>query len=150
MAVDECVLVHERLSSDRCQVRGATSILSPCELVEPAFGEVVVAWPGSVRRWLAEAHLSLPGAPAWAPGCAPARSRPPRIVSPDAGAVALLIPGVDPTQQEIPLEADARDAAAKKPDHPLARQWRHRAVPLDETFGCHAARWEFEEYEEEW
>ena len=73
--------------------------------------EVVVAWPGSVRRWLAEAHLSLPGAPAWAPGCAPARSRPPRIVSPDAGAVALLIPGVDPTQQEIPLEADARDAA---------------------------------------
>ena len=46
-------------------------------------------------------------------------------------------------------KADARDAAQAKPDHPLARQWRHRAVPLDETFGCYAARWEFEEEEEE-
>ena len=46
-------------------------------------------------------------------------------------------------------KADARDAAQSKPDHPLARQWRHRAVPLDETFGCYAARWEFEEEEEE-
>ena len=46
-------------------------------------------------------------------------------------------------------KADARDASQTKPDHPLARQWRHRAVPLDETFGCYAARWEFEEYEED-
>ena len=46
-------------------------------------------------------------------------------------------------------KADARDASQTKPDHPLARQWRHRAVPLDETFGCYAARWDFEEEEEE-
>jgi hypothetical protein len=46
-------------------------------------------------------------------------------------------------------KADARDAAQSRPDHPLARQWRHRAVPLDETFGCYAARWEFEEEEED-
>ena len=40
------------------------------------------------------------------------------------------------------LRADARDAANRAPDHPLARQWRNRAVPLDETFGCHAERWD--------
>jgi len=67
--------------------------------------EVVVEWPPAVRRWLAEGHRALPGPPAVAAGCQTVGGGRPRIVSPDPGTVALLIPGVDPAEQEIPLEA---------------------------------------------
>ncbi len=73
----------------------------------PTRSEVFVSWPPSVRRWLAEVHRGLPEAPELAPGCVPVAAVAPRIVSPDPGAVALLIPGVPPEDQEIPFEADS-------------------------------------------
>jgi penicillin-binding protein 1C len=67
-----------------------------------------VDWPPSVRRWLRAADRALPAPPALAPGCLPGGPRrAPRVVSPAEGQVALLAPGLDPSEQEIPLEAEA-------------------------------------------
>jgi penicillin-binding protein 1C len=67
-----------------------------------------VTWPASIRRWLAEQQRLLPQPPSLAPGCEPTGpERAPEIVSPAAGQVALLIPGLPPEQQEVPLEAEA-------------------------------------------
>lgn len=71
---------------------------------------VVVRWPARVRRWLMDHHHAQPAPPAWAEGCAPrAGLSAPRIVSPAAGAVALLIPGLPAAEQDIPLEAEAAE-----------------------------------------
>ncbi|MCA9568399.1 MAG: penicillin-binding protein 1C, partial [Myxococcales bacterium] len=45
--------------------------------------------------------------PPWAGGCAPGDHEAPVITSPSAGQVAVLIPGVAPEEQEIPLAAEA-------------------------------------------
>jgi penicillin-binding protein 1C len=67
-----------------------------------------VAWPAGVRRWLREQDRRLPEPPPLLPGCEHGGARrPPAIVSPVAGQVALLAPGVEQADQEIPLEADA-------------------------------------------
>lgn len=69
--------------------------------------ERYVTWPASIRRWLGARHRWLPRPPSLAPGCRPGGVRaPPRILSPPAGKVALLLPGVPAGAQEIPLEAD--------------------------------------------
>jgi penicillin-binding protein 1C len=66
-----------------------------------------VVWPASVRRWLRDQDRVLPEPPPLLDGCAPGgRRRPPAIVSPAPGQVALLAPGVAPEEQEIPLEAE--------------------------------------------
>lgn len=62
-------------------------------------------WPAGVRRYLAEERRPLPPVPAWAPGCTPL-GRKPVIVSPAAGQVKLLLPGVPPERQEVALEAE--------------------------------------------
>jgi penicillin-binding protein 1C len=68
---------------------------------------VYLTWPATVRRWLTDQHRQLPQPPAFAPGCEPGGAqRPPEIVSPGAGQVTLLLPGVAPEQQELPLEAE--------------------------------------------
>lgn len=70
--------------------------------------------PPEVRRWLRQEQRRLPPPPEWADGCAVAAGRePPRIVSPQDGRVALLVPGVAYDRQEIPLEARAGGAGAK-------------------------------------
>ncbi|WP_225888776.1 penicillin-binding protein 1C [Myxococcus xanthus] len=69
---------------------------------------VYVTWPATIRRWLEEQHRRLPEPPAAAPGCEPGGARAaPSIVSPAPGHVAVLIPGVPASQQEVPLEAEA-------------------------------------------
>ncbi|WP_426750621.1 penicillin-binding protein 1C [Myxococcus sp. Y35] len=69
---------------------------------------VYVTWPATIRRWLEEQHRRLPEPPAAAPGCEPGGERAaPAIVSPAPGQVAILIPGVPASQQEVPLEAEA-------------------------------------------
>ncbi|MCK6507710.1 penicillin-binding protein 1C [Myxococcota bacterium] len=70
--------------------------------------EVRVTWPATVRRWLDERWLEQPAAPELDPACRPAAPRSgPRIVSPVAGQVAVLIPGMEAERQELPLLAEA-------------------------------------------
>ena len=72
-----------------------------------------VSWPASVRRFVKARHRHLPEPPSWAPGCAPPRrDREPTILNPPADHVALLIPGMAPDRQQIPLEAEAPGDAA--------------------------------------
>lgn len=63
--------------------------------------------PSSVRRWMATHRRDLPAPPSWAEGCQPVAARPPAITSPAPGQTALMIPGVRPEQQEIPLQAES-------------------------------------------
>ena len=50
--------------------------------------------------------------PGFAPDCRPrALADPPIIVSPPSGRSLVLIPGVDPREQQQPLEADAADSS---------------------------------------
>jgi penicillin-binding protein 1C len=68
-------------------------------------------WPSTVRHHLAARHRRLPEAPGLAPGCTPRGSdRPPAIVHPPAGHIALLLPGMDPESQQVPLQAEASGA----------------------------------------
>lgn len=67
-----------------------------------------VAWPPAVDRQLQGRLGDAPPLPPLSPDCAaPATGGPPRVVSPRAGEVAVLLPGLDPTRQQVPLEADA-------------------------------------------
>jgi len=75
--------------------------------------ERFVLWPSAVRRWLDDRQRWQPSPPPWAPGCAPAADEPPKILSPDSSEVFVLLPGVPPDQQEIPLEASSTRADAR-------------------------------------
>jgi penicillin-binding protein 1C len=70
-------------------------------------------YPAGVRRYLGDrAWLEQP-LPGRAPDCRPQSANgPPRIVSPSAGQVVMLPPGLDPQVQEVPLVADAEGAVA--------------------------------------
>lgn len=71
-----------------------------------------VVWPASVRRYLAAGHRWLPSPPALAPGCeAGGERRPPAILTPPPGQILVLMPGLDPSQQEVPLQAETADGA---------------------------------------
>ncbi|MCB9677207.1 MAG: penicillin-binding protein 1C [Alphaproteobacteria bacterium] len=66
-----------------------------------------LVWPATVRRFLADQHGDLPSPPAYAKGCTPSGDRePPVILTPQSGQVSILIPGIDPLDQEIPLSAE--------------------------------------------
>lgn len=66
-----------------------------------------LSWPGAVRRFLSQQQRWLPAPPTLAPGCAPLDDRsPPSILSPPAGEIVLLVPGVPSHEQELPLEAE--------------------------------------------
>ena len=68
-----------------------------------------VVWPASIRRWLAQGHRWLPSPPSLDPGCRVTdERRPPTILSPPAGQVLVLMPGVAADQQEIPLAAETQ------------------------------------------
>jgi len=104
--------------TDRCpfhqsiEVDAATGLrVSPaCRSGREVRTETAVVWPVRVQRWL-RSDLAAAPLPSWMPGCEPvARGDGPVIRSPEAGAVALLVPGMAPEAQEIGLEADAQDA----------------------------------------
>lgn len=72
-----------------------------------------VVWPTAVERWLGERHRLLTGPPALAPECTPGgASRPPVIVSPPPGQVLVLLAGIDPDRQQVPLDAETRRPGA--------------------------------------
>ncbi|MDC0714677.1 penicillin-binding protein 1C [Stigmatella sp. ncwal1] len=107
---------RESVPTQRCpyhqkvEVDASTGLsVSPlCRAGREVESRVYLSWPASIRRWLTEQHRSLPTPPAYAPGCEPGGAEhPPEILSPSEGQVALLIPGVAPEQQEVPLEAEA-------------------------------------------
>jgi penicillin-binding protein 1C len=86
-----------------CKERYASS---PGAVIERLF----LRWPSGVKRYLGAAHRRMPEPPAFAPGCEPsdtvgnARLT---IASPRQGHVVLLIPGMDPSRQEVPFEAES-------------------------------------------
>lgn len=65
-----------------------------------------VRWPSEVRRHVAARRGRLPEPPAMASGCAPrSADSAPRILHPPSDHVALLVPGLPPEAQQVPLEA---------------------------------------------
>lgn len=72
-----------------------------------------VVWPTAVERWLGERHRLLAAPPALAPDCTPAGpARPPVILSPPPGQVLVLLAGVPPERQMVPLDAETRRPGA--------------------------------------
>jgi penicillin-binding protein 1C len=68
--------------------------------------------PAEVRRWMREGTRRMPELPSFEPGCAvDARGGRPHIVTPAAGQVALLVPGLAADRQEIPLSARSAQGA---------------------------------------
>ncbi|GHG97662.1 penicillin-binding protein 1C [Comamonas sp. JC664] len=90
------------------EVASGLSVGPMCREGRKTETRVYVSWPATIRRWLEDQHRRLPEPPAAAPGCEPGGARAaPSIVSPAPGQVAILIPGVPASQQEVPLEAEA-------------------------------------------
>ena len=84
-----------------------------CRSQRPYETRSFIVWPARLRRWLRDHHRRSPQPPSYAPNCTPLASRrPPTIVSPPAWHTILLIPGVSPTRQQVPLEADSPVAQA--------------------------------------
>jgi penicillin-binding protein 1C len=115
----EALARTQAVPTERCayhhkvEVDDATGLrVTPgCRAGRSVRSHTVVKWPPSVRRWLGDQHLHQPEPPPLAEGCSEkVAGAPPRIVSPEAGAVAVLIPGMAPSEQEIPLEAEAGSA----------------------------------------
>ena len=96
---------HQRLEVD---AKTGLAVSPACRAGRATESRLYLTWPSSIRRWLTEQHRSLPEPPAYAPGCEPGGAEhAPEILSPAEGQVALLIPGLSPEQQEVPLEAEA-------------------------------------------
>ncbi len=96
---------HQRVEVD---AKTGLAVSPVCRSGRETETRVYLTWPASIRRWLTEQHRSLPEPPAYAPGCEPGGAEhAPEILSPAEGQVALLIPGMSPEQQEVPLEAEA-------------------------------------------
>ncbi|QSQ16789.1 penicillin-binding protein 1C [Myxococcus landrumensis] len=96
---------HQRVEVD---VATGLAVGPTCKAGRTTESRVFVTWPATIRRWLEEQHRRLPEPPSAAPGCEPGGERAaPSIVSPGAGHITMLIPGVPPEKQELPLEAEA-------------------------------------------
>lgn len=73
-----------------------------------------VTWPSGIRRWLSTQERQVPRPPSLLPGCdAPVAGRPPAIVSPPAGQVVVLMPGMPADQQQVPLLAESSVPGAR-------------------------------------
>jgi penicillin-binding protein 1C len=71
-----------------------------------------VSFPPSLARHLAPELKSLPGPPDLAPGCAKVATARPKIVSPGPNKMLMLMPGLDATDQEVPLIAEGSGTRA--------------------------------------
>ena len=91
----------------RIEVDAATGArVGPGCRTGPTRVEDRVVWPPAVVRWLPESTRGAP-LPAMAAGCVPpAAPGGPRVVSPQAGEIRLLVPGIPADDQEIPFEVD--------------------------------------------
>ena len=73
-----------------------------------------LTWPATVRRWLKDEHRLLPEPPVYDSACERGGVRkPPSIVNPGRGQVAMLLAGVAPDAQEVPFEAETNAAGAQ-------------------------------------
>ncbi len=76
--------------------------------------EVFTVLPPSIQRWVAENQLKSKKPPVQLPSCPyVVAKRPPKIVSPKQGAIYFLVSGMEPSDQEIPLEAEASNREAE-------------------------------------
>lgn len=94
----------------RLDVDSATGLaLSPgCRQGRSWESRIFVRFPSSVRRFVEARGRQLPEPPRQAEGCAPSSAgRALAILHPPAGHTALLLPGLDPSAQQVPLEAEA-------------------------------------------
>jgi len=97
---------HVQLDVD---VQTGQAVTPACRGQRTTESRTFVVFPSAVRRWLDDQHRRLPEPPVLAPGCRPPGAlEAPRILSPAAGQVRVLIPGMSTAAQEIPFEADAR------------------------------------------
>ncbi len=110
---------HERVPTTSCPFHVKVDVdtetglaLAPhCRQGRSWATRTFVRWPSSVRRWVRTRHRQLPEPPRLAEGCqAPASGRPPAILHPPAGHVALLVPGLEADAQQVPLQAEASGA----------------------------------------
>ena len=92
-------------------VASGRRVLPGCRAGLKTHEESVVVWPVAVRRWLSDSHMTAHAPPALAPGCEAVTGRP-RIVSPEADEVVLLIPGLPREEQEVALEGSHSHASA--------------------------------------
>lgn len=73
-----------------------------------------VVWPARVRRYMQDGGRAGSSMPDLAPHCGThVGAKPPTIVSPRAGQTLVLRAGIDASEQEVPLEADASIASAE-------------------------------------
>ena len=88
------------------------AVLPACKRPGVAYGrKSFVVLPSGVSSWLAARERQIPDAPVFAPGCAgDTGGAAPRIVTPGEGQIVLLIPGVPPKVQAIPLSSSTRAA----------------------------------------
>lgn len=104
-----------RVPTDRCRLHVAVDVatdsglaLTPgCRDRHPHETRTFVAFPPEVQRWLGGDLRGLAVLPPLSPDCeAPTAAAAPVVRSPEAGQVAVLVPGVSPDEQEIPFEAE--------------------------------------------
>jgi penicillin-binding protein 1C len=73
-----------------------------------------LTWPSGVRRFLSAQDRSVPRPPSLMTGCEPAGTRrDPAIVSPPAGQIVVLVPGVPADSQQVPLLAESFASGAR-------------------------------------
>lgn len=89
-------------------VKSGLALTPTCRGAHEYRSENFLVWPSSLRRWLDDEHRHVPQPPARSPDCEVVASKSaPAILSPPANHVALLIPGLAPDKQEIPLAAES-------------------------------------------
>lgn len=104
---EECPY-HVRLPVD---VETGRALTPSCRSNHDYEMKTFVSWPSGVQRWMSDRGGDVPTMPAYAPGCRPATTEhPPEIVSPPADGELVMIPGVPPERQQLPLEADTARA----------------------------------------
>lgn len=113
--------LEEQVPTERCPYHHAVEVdVATGQEVTPLCREgretrvdSYVLWPSAVRRWLDDRSRRQLGRPPLAPECEPvAHTEPPRILSPSREEVVVLLPGVKPADQEVPLEAESALADA--------------------------------------
>ncbi len=123
----EVLAVADHVPTERCPYHVAVDVdlatglaLSPeCRTGRRWERRSFVVWPASLRRWMSRGRRWVPGPPSPAPGCAPPsrtaslRRAKPRILSPPAGQVLVLLAGVAVQDQELPLEAETSGHAER-------------------------------------
>ncbi|MEM7585655.1 MAG: penicillin-binding protein 1C [Acidobacteriota bacterium] len=114
--------LRQRVPTTRCPYHVAIDVelatglaLNPsCRAGRPYETRNYVVWPASIRRWLSTGHRWLPNPPALAEGCRVAgRRRAPAILSPPAGQILVLLPGIAASDQEVPLQAESGSPGAR-------------------------------------